>query len=254
MSAAPSLYRPLDESPARLTLRDASPARGTGQVFEVVSRGDFVPGRLHRPENGESSPLVLVLGGSDAWSAEAGRPLAIAQIDLPLLGARQSPKLTDRLVDGHAKLTRGQALDADTRALVEEFARQSVSDIVRSLEALGAEPSLDGSRIAIVGVGLGASACAWALPFLSNVRACVFAGPVGHSADAGLDPIGPIARADLGDLRCRVFATDESDAEGAIRALGEALPGRPTTEKVSTPNGEDDVASILDFVTEALAG
>ena len=48
------------------------------------------------------------------------RDLAVARIDLPLLGSRQSPKLSDRLVSGHERLARGGPLDADTRALVEE--------------------------------------------------------------------------------------------------------------------------------------
>ncbi len=262
MSAPPSpptaLHRPYAETAARLSLRERSTTEGRAHAFEVVSRGDFVPGHLDRPHDGSGLPLVLVLGGSSAWARGMQRDLAVARIDLPLLGSRQSPKLSDRLVSGHERLARGLPLDADTRALVEEFARQSISDVLRTLEALAAEADLDASRVALVGTGLGASACAWSLPFAPPLRACVLAGPVGAFTDAGLDPVARIASADLGDVRCRLYATDETVPEASVRALGDALPGQPKPERLDTPpEGEalaaSDVDSILDFVAPSLA-
>jgi len=264
MSALPdvptSLYRPHAEAPARLSsLREATDGEGRSECFEVVSRGDFVPGRLHRPTSVGPHPLVLVLGGSAAWDRGVEQGLAVARIDLPLLGARQSPKLTDRLVGGHACLIRDEPLDPDTHALFEEFARQSVSDVVRSLEALAADAGVDGSRIALVGAGIGASVCAWALPFAPALHACVLAGPVGAFADERLDPAARIGTAGLGDVRCRLYATAGGPSEAAVGALAERLPGRPTPETLNAPVdaaawAENERESILDFVARSLAG
>lgn len=254
-----SLYRPHAETPARLSLRAANDGRRRSECFEVVSRGDFVPGGLHRPTSAGPHPLVLVLGGSAAWDRGGEQGLAVARIDLPLLGARQSPKLTDRLVGGHGCLTRDELLDPDTYALVEEFARQSVSDVVRSLEALATDTGIDGSRTALVGAGIGASVCAWALPFVPALRACVLAGPVGAFSDARLDPAVRIGTADLEDVRCRIYATTDGPSEAAVGALAERLPGRPTPQSLDAPTdgaewAENERASILDFVARSLTG
>ena len=255
---APSpLHRPYAESAARVDLREV-PANGArAHEFDVVSRGDFVPGRLDWPTSGDALPLALVLGGSDAWTAGTDRGLAIARIDLPLLGHRQSPKLTDRLRSGHDRLLRDLPLDADTRALVEEFARQSVSDVVRTLEALGAEAGIDASRTALIGVGLGASAAAWALPFAKGLTACAIAGPARALSDEGLDPVAPIAATDLGPLQVRL-QVDASEVEAAATcALADALPGAaaPIALDAETSEGElsaGDLAATLDFVANAL--
>lgn len=260
MSDAPtSLYRPHAETPARLSLRAATDGERRSECFEVVSRGDFVPGGLHRPTGAGPHPLVLVLGGSAAWNRGGEQDLAVARIDLPLLGARQSPKLTERLVGGLACLTRDEPLDPDTYALVEEFARQSVSDVVRSLEALAADAGIDGSRIALVGAGIGASVCAWALPFAPALRACVLAGPIGAFSDARLDPAVRIEAGELGDVRCRLYATTGGPLEAAVGALAERLPDRPAPQTLDAPTdgaawAENERASILDFVARSLAG
>ena len=259
MSALPTdstpLYRPLAESAARISLRAASSDAGRASVFEVVSRGDFVPGRLDQPADSHGNPVLLVLGGSDAWTRGIDHGLAVARIDLPLLGTRQSPKLTDRLLHGHAAWASDVALDADTRALVEEFARQSISDVVRTLEALSAEGSVDGSRVALVGAGIGASAAAWALPVLPTLRACVLAGPSPGRSDAGLDPVAPLAAATLGDIACQVLAPGGGDA--AATALSASLPGSPRFGPLAATSEDGDLASsdidsILEFVKAAL--
>ncbi|MEM9177793.1 MAG: hypothetical protein AAGC67_21510 [Myxococcota bacterium] len=259
MSAAPpSLYRPFSEPPARLALRGSVSSEGRAHDFDVVSRGDFVPGRIDRPAAGTDHAVVLVVGHAELRPQAVARDLAIARIDLPLLGARRSPKLSDRLVAGHAELTGDRPLDPDTRALVEEFARQSVSDIVRTLEGLAAEPGLDGGRLALVGAGLGASAAAWALPFVPALRACVLAGPLPGRTDAGLDAVAPIAHAALGDLRCRLLA---GPADAAAAALSASLPGRPAVEALTPTEAGSALVSasvpapadaIVDFVAEAL--
>lgn len=261
MSALPdaptSLYRPHAEAPARLLLRESTEPGAPAQAFEVVSRGDFVPGHLHRPVGEARSPLVLVLDGSGTWARGTDHGLAIARIDLPLLGERRSPKLTERLVGGHARLIRDEPLDADTRALVEEFARQAISDVVRTLEALGEHPGLDGNRVALVGTGIGASVCAWALPFAPGVRACVLAGPVGAFADAQLDPASRIGNAELGDVRCRLYETEDGPSEDAVQALARVLPGQPAPEELDASSHDGALAasertSILDFVARSL--
>lgn len=260
MSDAPtSLYRPHAEMPARLSLRAATDGESRSECFEVVSRGDLVPGSLHRPTGAGPHPLVLVLGGSPSWDRGGEQGLAVARIDLPLLGARQSPKLTDRLVGGHTCLTRNEPLDPDTFALLEEFARQSVSDVVRSLEALATDAAIDGSRIALVGAGIGASVCAWALPFVPVLSACVLAGPVGAFSDARLDPAVRIGTADLKNVRCRLYATKGGPSEAAVGALVEQFPGRPTLETLEVPTdgaawAENERTSILDFVARSLIG
>ncbi|GEM_PF-5539473 len=262
MSSAPSsLHRPFDEAPARVTLR----GRGPGPLaFDFVSRGDFVSGRLDAPDaSGDSeAPLVLVLhdtaSGADApgldfasdWRAEG---FAVARIDLPLHGRRQSPKLSERLVNGYRGLARGEPLDADTRALVEEFARQSVSDIVRACQALGATDGIDATRTALVGLGIGACACAWAAPHVPSLVACVLAGGVGAFEDAALDPARRIAAGDGSDPAYRLHARDDDVPPAAVAALAKALPGgaeaaylrAADVEGGLAPADADDVRAFL---------
>ena len=205
---ASSLYRPHAEAPARVRRRPlasgAPPAPPAfdglaSEAFELISRGDFVTGRLDGPASDPGAPRALIVllhdagGSATAEALEvaadwARRGLRIARPDLPLHGARRSPKLSERLENGCAALADGDALDPDTRALVEEFARQSVSDVLRTLEAFAAEDDVDAGRILLVGLGLGGQVVAWCAPHAPSLAACALAGGVGRLADPGLDP------------------------------------------------------------------
>lgn len=202
MSEAP-LYRPHDEAPARVHLRPSKGrtafSGGASHAFELVSRGDFVTGCLALPDTAtdQPAPLVLVAHGTGE-SAEAasldfaadwvGHGFAVAAIDLPLHGRRTSPKLSARLVDGLRAQSGGKPLDLDTRALVEEFTRQSISDLIRTLDALSGLPEIDDARLALVGQGIGSRLCAYVLAHDPRPRAGVFAGGIGTLDDPAFDP------------------------------------------------------------------
>ena len=242
------LYRPHDEAPAHADLRvtdvpGASSAwQGlSGHRIEFVSRGDFVSGFLHRPEDqpeATPAPLLILLHstGSSAtdeeldFGADAVRAgYAVARIDLPLHGHRASPKLSERLFDGYRALIRGEALDADSGALLQEFARQSTSDVVRCAEAIAALPEIDENRIAFAGHGIGAAAAIWAAPVTTGLRAMVIAGEVGPmAAGAELDPAGLLeSNAAWGSKRPLLLAVESGDAaEGErVSALAQSAPG-----------------------------
>lgn len=196
------VYRPHDEAPAlaRLhSLESVGAWKGArAESFEYVSRGDFVLGRIYRPELPERHPLPLVLlvhgtaESAESAAVEIGaewlrQGFAVAIPDLPLHGRRASPKLSEKLFRGVRTLERGEALDPDTRALVEEFARQSTSDILRGLDALTALPDVDAARVALVGIGLGGVVSSYALAQDARPVACVLAGGTARFADAELD-------------------------------------------------------------------
>jgi dienelactone hydrolase len=198
-----TLFRPHDEAPAIAALRpmraDGAWSGLDGRHLEYVSRGDFVSGVVHLPDSvrPEPAPLVLLIHGTgesaDAASLDLAadwvrRGFAVARIDLPLHGVRQSPKLSERLIEGVRQLAGGTSLDADTRALVQEFARQSTSDVVRGVEALAQRPEIDADRVALVGRGVGGSACAWARPFTPGLRGIALLGDVGLFSDEELSP------------------------------------------------------------------
>jgi dienelactone hydrolase len=196
-------HHPHPEEPAEAVLRP-EPARAgpwadlNAQRFEVVSRGDFVPGILYLPASSASAPapLLLLQHGSSDGSSEAtsrniaagkasaslecavgwvGKGLAVAMIDLPLHGERASAKLSERLVWGVGQLSEGLSLDAETRVLVEEFATQTTSDLIRTLDALCRLPEIDRDRVGFLGFGLGAMAGTYLLAHDPRARVAVFA-------------------------------------------------------------------------------
>lgn len=185
-----------DEAPARATLR-TEPGLGSWQGLaverlELVSRGDLVNGVVvsdategGRPLRG-SRPALLLLAHDAGDSAHApelaavagwlGPALTVVAIDLPLHGHRASPKLSDRLIGAIATRARGGSLDRNGAVLVEEFARQAVSDWRRTLDALLALDRFDTKRIGFLGLGLGAwIGGAW-LASETRVGAAVLAG------------------------------------------------------------------------------
>jgi dienelactone hydrolase len=108
--------------------------------FEVVSRGDVVPGLLWRGAGASAAPLVLIVPALGAAKdapevaalarACAAEGWCAAALDLPLHGERASAKLSARI----AKPPQGEA----DRLLREEFLRQSALDLGAARAALAA--------------------------------------------------------------------------------------------------------------------
>jgi dienelactone hydrolase len=187
--------------------------------------------------------------------------LGVARIDLPLHGRRASPKLSARLIQGYERLTRGSALDAETSALVEEFARQSTSDLIRTIEALGRRPEIDAERIALAGLGIGAMTSLWAARHSPTLRACVLAGGAGQLSGSPLDPAAMFedGSASMPD-RWLFFSRreDPETSEAAAKALFEALPGsKQQLEMTSAPSQggitSEAALSARDFLVQTLA-
>jgi len=268
------LHRPHDEAPARASLRAGASDRPgswaglSAHAFEFVSRGDFVNGVLHQQPGGSAAPLILVLHGTGSAAESSALDFAadwvragfsVARIDLPLHGRRASPKLSDRLVAGYRSLVSNQPLDADTRALVEEFARQSISDISRAAQALGELDNVDASRIALVGIGVGGTAALWAANHISGLRGCAVAGGAGRFADSALDPISEFDAASQQNVSSLIVApSGESEIPATSQtAFFDALPEPKRRVDVGAPDHNDGLASdavnaIGDFLKETL--
>ncbi len=166
----------------------------TSQRLEFSSRGDRVPCRLVLPA-AISAPVPVVLIVGDAGTGRndacfdfaadfAKQGIAVATLDLALHGERSSPKFSERLI---AALGASSALDDNGRALVEEFATQSTSDLARGLDALTRHESIDAQRAGMLGIGVGANLVARAAVEAEAVRAIALferAAPVDPSLDA----------------------------------------------------------------------
>lgn len=135
--------------------------------FELTSRGDRVPGRLLLPDSqSEPCPLLLLLGDAgashDSATLDFAEPwvrhgFAIATIDLSLHGERSSAKFSARLLDAIVNVHREADLEANDKALLVEFTRQSVCDLSRTLDGLITLPAIDRERIGVLGLGHGAA-------------------------------------------------------------------------------------------------
>ena len=214
--------------------------------FEVVSRGDFVPGVLYLPPRDRASdtgasdsatppasaaPLVLVqhgLAGSKEstylecaarWVREG---FAVASVDLPLHGARSSPKLSARLIEGVDHVVHDQSLDPETHALVEEFARQSTSDLVRTLDAISMLDAIDEGRIGYVGFSLGAVVGTYLLAHDPRARVAVLALAGGARGPRQLDPAMYIGRGEVRPLLVVAAEDDKRVSVASSRALFDA--------------------------------
>lgn len=142
----------------------APPAFGDARCLriEYSCRGDRVPGRVLLPKRSDGPLPVIVLqhgigGSKDAPYMEAAAPwvqggVAVASIDFPLHGERVSPKFSERLL---ARPPHLGGLDATSEALWSEFARQSVLELRRLVDALVCLPELDAARLAYAGFSLG---------------------------------------------------------------------------------------------------
>jgi dienelactone hydrolase len=277
-----AVHRPHAEAPASAGLVPCPvPAAWSGlhaQRFEIVSRGDFVPGVLYASEDlrselrsrdsaTTSAPLLLIAhdargsSRSDvlAW-ARAG--LRVAAIDLPLHGSRRSAKLSERLCEGFDRVARAEALEPETQLLMEEFARQSTSDLIRTLDALVAAQGakIDADRIGFLGFGLGAIVGSYLLAHDPRPRIAVLAGASAGVGPPELDPVHWISRASK--VECLVVAAaqenehgDEPRPSAGARALADAVPG---PHRLTLQDGDprapsaETVARIRDFLSSAL--
>lgn len=265
-----AVYRPHPEEPAHASLRREVP-RGAwqglnAQRFEIVSRGDFVPGILYLPDPAPQTPLPLLLlqhgtsQGMDSPALEFAatwveKGLAVATIDLPLHGERSSPKLSERLVSGVGQIAKGSVLDPETRALVEEFARQTTSDLIRTLDALVALPGIDGDRIGFMGFSLGAIAGSYLLAHDPRPRAAVLALARGGQGPCDLDPVTYLANTSGPAILIAAARDDERDAATASDALFEAA-SQPKAflrlPKNSSSLPDEAVAEIWRFLSKGL--
>ncbi len=171
-----------------------------GMRFEFSSRGDRVPGRLILPDGSDSrAPLILLQPGAGAdkeseylemavpW-VRAGA--AVATIDLPLHGERASAKFSERLLE----IVRGMAsqpgapLPRRDHMLLLEFARQSVHDLSRSLDALEEFAPIDPERIGYAGLSLGGSLGAIFCSLDPRPRAVALAVAGGGAGPPAADP------------------------------------------------------------------
>jgi dienelactone hydrolase len=246
MSDSP-VYRPHQESPATTRLSSFEPEGAFAGVdahrFEVVSRGDFVPGILYlpprlpadpgtdAPAEASPAPLVLVqhgLAGSKEspylecaarWVREG---FAVASIDLPLHGARSSPKLSARLIEGIDRMLQDQRLDPETHALVEEFARQSTSDLVRTLDAITTLDAIDAGRVGFVGFSLGAVVGTFLLAHDPRPGVAVLALVGGGRGPVELDPATYIGMGPARPLLVVAAKDDKRVSVASSKALFDA--------------------------------
>lgn len=267
---ASSVYQPHREAPATARLSPFQPEPAWAGLeahrFEIVSRGDFVHGVLYRPApvSIETLPLLIVqhgLGGSKEspylecaarWVKDG---FAVALLDLPLHGVRSSPKLSARLIRGVETIARNETLDLETHALVEEFARQSTSDLMRTIDALVALDGIDADRVGFVGFSLGAVVGTYLLAHDDRPRAAVLALAGGGAGPAPLDPATHLARI----RKCPVLVVsadaDEVVSSASARALFDAAAG--PKELLSVKGGHGTLPGlalgrILSFLKKGL--
>lgn len=241
--------------------------------FEIVSRGDFVPGVLYSPPNRPPGsgpvPLLLVqhgLGGSktspylDCAARWVHDGWAVASIDLPLHGARSSPKLSERLIQGIDHVVNGEQLDAETFALVEEFTRQSTSDLIRTIDAMTALDPVDPHRVGYLGFGLGAVVGTYLLAHDSRPKVAVLAFAGGGQGPPELDPSTYVGRGEVRQATDRqlLIVAAENDKRVSIassRSLFDAA--REPKEFLISPGDHEQLTGksltkVHDFLKNAI--
>jgi hypothetical protein len=144
--------------------------------FEVVSRGDVVPGLLWPGTNASALVLIAPAAGKDApdvaalAQACAAEGWCAAAIDLPLQGERASAKLSARLA--------GSPQSEADRLLREELVRQAALDLGAARAALAAR--IGAERVACLACAPSAAAAhafAARAPDVRVVTAEPFASP-----------------------------------------------------------------------------
>ena len=224
--------------PLGLWTRQAKPPQDDSDLralrIEYSSRGDRVPGRLLLPPQGEG-PFALVLLQHGLWGSKDAPYLdvtaapwvragaAVASIDFPLHGERTDSKLAPRLA---AALDPVAEFDPTTGAVIAEWARQSVLDLKRALDALQSLPAIDGTRIAYAGFSLGAIVGATFCSLDPRPRAAALALGGGGIGPPEADPSRYVARFAPRPLLFVNATDDETIPREASEALFEAA-GEP---------------------------
>ena len=224
--------------PLGLLIREAKPPENHPDLralrIEYSSRGDRVPGRLLLPPEGEG-PFALVLLQHGLWGSKDAPYLdttaapwvragaAVASIDFPLHGERSDAKLAPRLA---AALHPVGELDPTTRIVIVEWARQSLLDLKRALDALQGLPAIDGARIAYAGFSLGAIVGATFCSLDPRPRAAALALCGGGIGPAEVDPARHVAQFAPRPLLFVNATGDETIPREASEALFEAA-GEP---------------------------
>ncbi len=186
-----------EREPLGFETRDAGSAC---ERFEFSSRGDRVEGWLRRAGGGTgAAPLIVAVSGSRAGSADptvagwaarwTAAGAAVAGLDLPLHGVRESVKLSDALVEAASDLD-ALASDRDRRRLVDEFLAQCRSDLGRALRGLAERPGVDASRALCVGSGLAALASLHGAGGAGFRAAVIVDPPPGADIEAALEGLG----------------------------------------------------------------
>ncbi len=232
---------------------DPSPG-ATSQLrrFELANRGDRVTGALVAPTAGEGPfPLVLLAHTLPGLPSRqpvplcaqlASQGLAVAQIDLPLYGARAEHKLA-------ACVDAGWNGQGEMASLAREFATQSLSDLRHCLNALSQGDGLDAGRIAFLGIGLGGDLGAHFCAEDSRLRAVVLALAGERQAAPDLDPTAAVAK-----IAPRPLLLLDSGTGNAQRLHDAA--GEPKTRHTLAAAGDldrDDTRKVITrFLSEAL--
>lgn len=220
--------------PLGLWTREAKPPEDHSDLralrIEYSSRGDRVPGRLWLPPRGEG-PFALVLLQHGLWGSKdapyldttaapwARAGAAVASIDFPLHGERSDAKLAPRLA---AALDPAADFDPTTGAVISEWARQSVLDLKRALDALQSLPAIDGARIAYAGFSLGAIVGVVFCSLDPRPRAAALALAGGGIGPPDADPSRYVARFAPRPLLFVNATGDETIPREASEALFEA--------------------------------
>ena len=202
------------------------------QALEFSSRGDRVPARLLLPREGRGPfPVVLLqhgAGGSKSapYIEQVGAPwvergVALLCIDFPLHGARRNAKLSELMQEG-----RSPDASPTARSVRDDFVRQAVVDLRRTLDAAEQIPELDSDRIAYAGLSLGAIIGATFCAHDPRPRAAVLALAGGGFGASDVDPAEHVGRIAPRPLLFVNGKRDETVPPAAAKKLHEAA-GEP---------------------------
>jgi len=167
--SADDLYEPDPSEPLALRADD-TPAPGAYEGLECLrlefsSRGDRVRGQLVLPPTSTTAPIVVLAHGlSGARNADgldtigarwAREGAAVAAIDFALHGERANAKMSPRLIETSRQALATGFSDRVSEILWCEFARQSLLDLRRLVDALEQLDRVDTKRLVYVGFSLG---------------------------------------------------------------------------------------------------
>ena len=175
--------------------------------FEFSSRGDRVIVRLSVPESA-GPPQVAVVLADDVATVTPLTGCATLSFDLPLFGARSSPKWTERLERCLAQGPGGTADDG----LLGEFVNQAATDVSAALDVCEGLPAIAGAA-GLIGLGAGALVAAHLRTTEPRLPLVVLSR---DGLSAGFDPASEHA----GDPAC----IEAGDAADAAARLCERLP------------------------------